>query len=270
MEDAGKGLGPPALRALCAGASSFLGEAGVADRVFVGCSQGRRAGRVVRTAGRLLRRLDEEWKGGDTARPVPRIGEGHRDVSDQGPRGHAGLLPGSLRRRTGSLVEAGGSLAGIPPGPPGELEKRLLLVYTGTSRHSGTNNWEVFKRHLDGDRRVYRLFEKIVEAGQEMVAALRRGDSRGVGRAMAAEAEARKRLFPGIMTREIRSLEQAVRRLGAIGTKVCGAGGGGCVVVYVDPEDKARSREKIRKMGFQDLPFKIVKKGLSFRGIEYP
>ena len=153
---------------------------------------------------------------------------------------------------------------------PGELEKRLLLVYTGTSRNSGTNNWEVFKRHLDGDRRVHRLFEKIVEAGQEMVAALRRGDSRGVGRAMAAEAEARKRLFPGIMTRKIRSLERAVRQLGAIGTKVCGAGGGGCVVVYVDPEDKARSREKVREMGFQDLPFKIVRKGLSFRGIEYP
>jgi D-glycero-alpha-D-manno-heptose-7-phosphate kinase len=156
------------------------------------------------------------------------------------------------------------------PVPPGELEERLLLVYTGTSRHSGTNNWEVFKRHLDGDRRVHRLFEKIVEAGQEMVAALRRGDSHGVGRAMAAEAEARKRLFPGIMTPEIRSLERAMRRLGAMGTKVCGAGGGGCVVVYVDPEDKARSRAKIREMGFQDLPFKIVKKGLSFRGIEYP
>jgi D-glycero-alpha-D-manno-heptose-7-phosphate kinase len=152
----------------------------------------------------------------------------------------------------------------------GELEKRLLLVYTGTSRNSGTNNWEVFKRHLDGDRRVHRLFDKIVEAGQEMVAALRRGDSRGVGRAMAAEAEARKRLFPGIMTREIRSLERAVRRLGAIGTKVCGAGGGGCVVVYVDPEDKVRSTEKIREMGFQDLPFKIAKNGLSFRGIDCP
>ncbi|MGW8320079.1 MAG: GHMP kinase, partial [Thermodesulfobacteriota bacterium] len=108
---------------------------------------------------------------------------------------------------------------------PGELEERLLLVYTGTSRHSGTNNWEVFKRHLDGDRRVHRLFGKIVEAGREMVAAIRRGDSHGVGEAMAAEAAARKRLFPGIMTRQILSLERAVRRLGVIGTKVCGAGG---------------------------------------------
>jgi D-glycero-alpha-D-manno-heptose-7-phosphate kinase len=151
-----------------------------------------------------------------------------------------------------------------------ELEKRLLLVYTGTSRHSGTNNWEVFKRHVDGDRRVQRLFGKIVEAGQEMVTALTTGDFRGVGKAMAADAQARKRLFPGIMTHEIRSLERAMKRFGAIGTKVCGAGGGGCVIVYVDPEDMTGAREKIGEMGFQDLPFKIVRKGLSFRRIEFP
>jgi D-glycero-alpha-D-manno-heptose-7-phosphate kinase len=71
------------------------------------------------------------------------------------------------------------------------------------------------------------------------------------------------------MTSEMQSLERAMRRMGAIGTKVCGAGGGGCVVVYVGPEDKARSRERIREMGFQDLPFKIVRKGLSFRRIQY-
>jgi D-glycero-alpha-D-manno-heptose-7-phosphate kinase len=154
------------------------------------------------------------------------------------------------------------------PVPPGELERRLLLVYTGTSRHSGTNNWEVFKRYLDGDRRVCRILEKIVKAGQEMVEALGRGDYRMVGRAMAGEAEARRRLFPGIVTPEIRALERTLRSLGAIGTKVCGAGGGGCVVVYVDPERKTRTTEKIREMGFQNLPFKIVKKGLSFRRIE--
>ena len=144
---------------------------------------------------------------------------------------------------------------------PRELEKRLILAYTGISRHSGANNWEVFKRHLDGDRRVHRFFEKIVEAGQEMVEALRGGDYCGVGRAMAAEAAARKRLFPGIVTREIHVLERSLRPLGAIGTKVCGAGGGGCVVVYVDPEHRRRVEEKIREMGFRLLSFKIEKKG---------
>ena len=108
------------------------------------------------------------------------------------------------------------SLPSLPEG----LEKSLLLVYTGTSRSSGTNNWEIFKRHLDGDRKVHRLFEEIVRAGREMVAALRRGDPGGVGRAMAAESAARNRIFPGIMTPEIRALEQALRRMGALGAKV--------------------------------------------------
>jgi D-glycero-alpha-D-manno-heptose-7-phosphate kinase len=151
---------------------------------------------------------------------------------------------------------------------PRELEKRLLLVYTGTSRHSGANNWEVFKRHLDGDRRVRRFFERIVEAGQDMVEALRRGDYCGVGRAMAAEAAARRRLFPGIVTREIHLLQRSLRPLGAIGTKVCGAGGGGCVVVYVDPANRRRAEEKIRELGFHLVSFKIAEKGLSFRRTE--
>jgi D-glycero-alpha-D-manno-heptose-7-phosphate kinase len=162
----------------------------------------------------------------------------------------------------------GGVLRESLPTPPAELEKRLLLVYTGTSRHSGTNNWEVFKRHLEGDRKVRRMFDGIVEAAQEMVSALRMGDFDGVGRAMAAEGAARRLLFPGIVTREMDDLEKALRPLGAIGTKVCGAGGGGCVVVYAGPEQSSRLVEKIRERGFSLLPFKIVRKGLSLRRIE--
>ena len=123
-------------------------------------------------------------------------------------------------------------------------------------------------RHLDGDRRVHRFFERIVRAGQEMVEALKRDDYDGVGRAMAAEATARRGLFPGIVTQEVRVLERSLRPLGAIGTKVCGAGGGGCVVVYVDPKDRETVEEKIREMGFHLLSFKIAGKGLSFRRTE--
>src|ERR1700759_1321820 len=33
-----------------------------------------------------------------------------------------------------------------------ELDQRFVLAYTGAPRNSGINNWEVMKRHLDGDR----------------------------------------------------------------------------------------------------------------------
>ncbi len=42
-----------------------------------------------------------------------------------------------------------------------ELERRLILCYTGKPRQHGINNWEVFKKHIDGDRRVSQNLEKI-------------------------------------------------------------------------------------------------------------
>ena len=37
---------------------------------------------------------------------------------------------------------------------PTELQERLVLAYTNASRNSGINNWDVTKRHIDGDRDV--------------------------------------------------------------------------------------------------------------------
>ena len=39
-----------------------------------------------------------------------------------------------------------------------ELDSRFVLAYTGAPRQSGINNWEVFKSHIHGDRRVFRNF----------------------------------------------------------------------------------------------------------------
>src|SRR4029450_1869981 len=32
-----------------------------------------------------------------------------------------------------------------------QLEKRIVICYTGEPRLSGTNNWDITKRHIDGD-----------------------------------------------------------------------------------------------------------------------
>ncbi len=146
-----------------------------------------------------------------------------------------------------------------------ELEKRILLVYTGCSRESGTNNWEVYKRHLDGDRRVRSLFQKIVHAAGNMYEALRAGDYDAVGRCMAEDAEARTRLFPGILTDEIRELQKALKDNGAHAVKVCGAGGGGCVVVFTDPASRERLSGTVEALGYSPLPFRVSHSGLSVR-----
>src|SRR5215469_1542039 len=49
-----------------------------------------------------------------------------------------------------------------------ELEKRLVLCYTGKPRQSGINNWEVFKAHIDGKKSVRSNLERIAEVAQAM------------------------------------------------------------------------------------------------------
>ncbi len=118
---------------------------------------------------------------------------------------------------------------------PTQLERRLVLCYTGEPRNSGTNNWEIFKRHIDGDRHVFDCFERIRDTAAAMRNALAAGDWDGVGRALAEEWEHRKRLAPGVSTAAIDALIDRARASGATAAKVCGAGGGGCLVAYGPP-----------------------------------
>src|ERR1700734_894775 len=62
------------------------------------------------------------------------------------------------------------------PVPPEEIESRFVLSYTGAPRQSGINNWEVFKAHINGDKRVFRNFEQIVSIARDMRAALAHSD----------------------------------------------------------------------------------------------
>src|ERR1700693_1187671 len=74
-----------------------------------------------------------------------------------------------------------------------ELERRLVLCYTGKPRQHGINNWEVFKRHIDGDRRVSQTLEKISIIAQSMRVAVERSDWNEVGRLMREEWDFRHR-----------------------------------------------------------------------------
>ena len=87
----------------------------------------------------------------------------------------------------------------------GELQQRIVLCYTGEPRNSGTNNWEITKRHIDGDRFIFDCFERIRDTAADMREALQRGDWDAVGRPSPRVAN-RKQLAPGVTTPAIDNL----------------------------------------------------------------
>ena len=54
------------------------------------------------------------------------------------------------------------------------MNRRFVLFYTGAPRHSGINNWEVFKHHIDGDKHVIHNFAEIARIAQGCASALAR------------------------------------------------------------------------------------------------
>src|SRR5215210_4988445 len=123
---------------------------------------------------------------------------------------------------------------------PSEVERRIVICYTGEPRLSGINNWEMFKTHIDGDPTLFQLFEGIRDSGREMRVALGAGDWGRVADVMRAAYPNRKRLAPNITTPHMESLVGAALANGALAAKVCGAGGGGCIAFLC--EEGARER----------------------------
>ncbi len=143
-----------------------------------------------------------------------------------------------------------------------ELERRIVLCYTGEPRNSGTNNWEITKRHIDGDQHVFDCFERIRDTAAAMREALTRGDWDATAACLATEWENRKRLAPGVTTPGIETLIARAMAAGAKAAKVCGAGGGGCLFCLVPPDDVAAVRESLADGGARILDFRVETTGL--------
>ena len=144
-----------------------------------------------------------------------------------------------------------------------ELQKRIVLCYTGEPRNSGTNNWEITKKHIDGDRFVFDCFERIRDTAVTMREALEKGDWDAVGRAIAEEWDNRKRLAPGVTTPAIDGLIARAAAAGATAAKVCGAGGGGCLFCYGPPDQHQAIREALAAGGARLLDYTIERHGLT-------
>ncbi len=159
-------------------------------------------------------------------------------------------------------LDPGGIRRAAVPIAPEEIELRFVLAYTGAPRQSGINNWEVFKAHVNGDKRVFRNFEKIAAIARDMHQALLRHDWEDVARLLREEWKLRRTNAPGITTPLIDKLIAAGRKNGGRAAKVCGAGGGGCVLIMVEEGAKEAVTRAVAQAGGRILPLRVARDGL--------
>jgi len=144
----------------------------------------------------------------------------------------------------------------------GEIEHRFVICYTGEPRHSGINNWEVFKRHIDRDQEVFAIFERIRDAAVQIRAALLANDWNAVAETMRTAYPNRKRLAPGITTPHMDRLVEKALANGAEAAKVCGAGGGGCIAFLCAEGRKPEVDRALVEAGGEILKWEVAREGL--------
>jgi len=145
------------------------------------------------------------------------------------------------------------------------LARRLVLVYSGRQRNSGINNWEVMKRHIDGDASVFRAFEGIIAAANRALEALRRGAFDEIEDALREEWSHRRELSRGITTPEIDEIVSRASSFGARAAKVCGAGGGGCVILSVPEGRREEIQRRLQAESIHVIDYHVARAGVSLR-----
>jgi len=147
--------------------------------------------------------------------------------------------------------------------PLEDLQERLLLFYSGQQRSSGMNNWQIIKNRMDGDSKTVEMLQIIKQEAEKLHHALKNDDWGEAYEAIHNEWVARKKLAPTITTPEIEDLIEFGITNGSRTGRVCGAGGGGCVVFVIDTFTRPYLYDLAKEKKYQLLDFEIAREGLT-------
>ncbi|MBM4348286.1 MAG: kinase [Deltaproteobacteria bacterium] len=132
------------------------------------------------------------------------------------------------------------------------LQSHLMLYFTGFSRDA----FKISKSQVENIPRKTRELTVMQQMVDEAVSVLNGHNSIYEFGKLLHEAWALKRsLSEKISTSEIDEIYKASREAGAIGGKLLGAGGGGFILLFVNPENQPSVKERFNKL--LQVPFKF-------------
>ncbi|HYC31611.1 MAG TPA: hypothetical protein VEB59_04935 [Gemmatimonadales bacterium] len=134
-----------------------------------------------------------------------------------------------------------------------ELERRLVLCYTGASRFSGATIERVMRAYERGDASVARSLDGLRLVAERAAEALPAGDLARLGALMSENWRHQQDLDAAMSTPVMAKLEHAMRDAGALGGKAAGSGAGGSMF-FLGPDDPAPLIEAARGLGMRLLP----------------
>jgi D-glycero-alpha-D-manno-heptose-7-phosphate kinase len=143
-----------------------------------------------------------------------------------------------------------------------ELEYNMLLVYTGATRSSG----RIINAQIAGlsqhQSPVVEAMDRLKRLTVEAKDALLTGRLDDFAQILDEEWQAKKRTSDSVTTPAIDEMYDEARRLGVIGGKVSGAGGGGYMFLYCPFDCRPAVAERLRRLGGEVVPMAFTPEGM--------
>jgi D-glycero-alpha-D-manno-heptose-7-phosphate kinase len=143
-----------------------------------------------------------------------------------------------------------------------ELEYRLLLCYTGSTRLSANILSEQTQSFRDKKKDVVDSLDYIKELAISMKNALLRNELDQFGDLLHEGWVQKRHLASGISSPAIDRLYEISRENGAVGGKLLGAGGGGYLLLFCEFDKRHIVAEKLEAAGGQLVDFGFEKHGV--------
>lgn len=122
-----------------------------------------------------------------------------------------------------------------------EIETSLLLFYTGQSRESSRiidDQSKAAGSHGKADDAAVEAMHQVKALSHDMKESLLKGQISNFIRLIGAAWEAKKRMAKSISTSSIENIAECALVAGAKSIKISGAGGGGYMMIFVDPPNR--------------------------------
>jgi len=133
------------------------------------------------------------------------------------------------------------------------FENKIMLFFTGLSRNASVIAHEQIQNTQKNKNELFQMRELVDEAYKVLTS--EKDDFVNFGKLLNETWKLKRKLSSKITTSDIDDIYEAAIKSGAVGGKLCGAGGGGFVIFYVEPENQ----EKVKKAlgDFLHVPFKF-------------
>ncbi len=125
-----------------------------------------------------------------------------------------------------------------------EFEAHLMLLFTGFSRIASEVAGKKIQNLLARKRQL-KAMRGMVDEGVTVLTDLSRPIAE-IGRLLHQGWMMKRELAEGVTTSAINEIYEAARAAGAIGGKLLGAGGGGFMLLFAEPDRQAAIREALR------------------------